>query len=91
MEKEIIYLGSEGNTVKKEGKNNGRAYYVHTFLLNKESFKVFEFADDYGVFKIQSYLSSIDAETLTLFKGKFDIYVKEGKLNVVLTGIERVI
>ena len=91
MQKEIVYLGSEGNTVQKEGKNKGRAYYVHTFLMGNEPFKVFEFANDMGIFKFNDFITTNGVEKLDLMNGKFDIYAKEGKLNVVLTGIERVI
>lgn len=91
MQKELVYLSSEGNTVKKEGKNQGKPYYVHTFLMGKESFNVFEFADEMGIFKFYDFIIKNGVERLNVLNGEFDVFVRDGKLNATLVELERVL
>lgn len=92
MEKELVYLESVGGTVKKEGKNFGKPYYSHKFMLGSSVFSVFEFANENGVFKFYDFIFTNGVERLDCLNGKFDVYVNgEGYLSASLVEIGRVL
>lgn len=92
MEKEIVYLESEGFTVKKEGKNFGKVCYKHRFMLGSNVFNTFEFANEQGVYKFNDFIRMNGVERLNVLNGKFDVYVNnQGNLSASLVEIERVL